>query len=175
MELKSQNFIKNYFLEKLLDTRLFFIKEHSQMKDFFEELKKVKKVLIILPVDKKEEEVAREFLPEIQHAFGRAKLSTLDLSSIRESDTNWLGVPNQKYLSKIQAENFDLLLDLNGRHIRLCAYLGALSEALMRLHIAEGKFDKIYNLHFRTDENAPLISRYQNFLSNIIRMRKKSP
>jgi len=145
------------------------------MKDFFEELKKVKKILVILPVDKNEETVAREFLPEIQQAFGQVKLSTLDLSTMRESDTNWLGIPNQKYLSRIQDENFDLLLDLNGQQNRLCTYLGALSEAPMRLHIAEGRFDKIYNLHFRTDEKVPLMSRYHNFLSNIIRMRQKSP
>ena len=144
------------------------------MKDFFEELKKVKKILVIMPVDNDAESVAREFLPEIQQAFGRVKLSTLDLSTMREGDTNWLGVPNQKYLSKIQDENFDLLLDLNEQQNRLCTYLGALSAAPMRLHIAEGKFDKIYNLHFRTEEKAPLMSKYQNFLSNMIRMRQKS-
>ena len=45
MEIKSQNFIKNYFLERLLDARLFFIKQKSDLTDFFEEVKNVKKII----------------------------------------------------------------------------------------------------------------------------------
>jgi hypothetical protein len=174
MDIKSQNFIKNYFLEKLLSARLFFIKQHKDLTDFFEEVKKVKKILIILPIDRAEEIIARKYLPEIQRVFDDAKVSTLDLSTMRKTDANWLGVPNQKYLSKIQDEEFDLLLDLNGHHDRVCAYLCALTTASMRLHISEGKFDKIYNLHFRIPRGAPLDTRYQNFLTYIRRMRQKS-
>jgi hypothetical protein len=173
METKSQNFIKNYFLEKLLEARLFFIKQKSDLTDFFEEVKKVKKMLIILPIDKSEEGVAREYLPQIQKVFGRAKISTLDLSTLRKTDTNWLGVPNNKYLANIQGEDFDLLLDLNGHHDRVCAYLCALTAAPMRLHVSEGKFDKIYNLQFRIPGGAPLSSRYQNMLAYIDLMRQK--
>ena len=173
MDIKSQNFVKNYFLEKLLEARLFFIKQKTDLTDFFEEVKKVQKILIILPIDKSEEGIARGYLPEIQRVFGKAKVSTLDLSTLRKIDTNWLGVPNQKYLANIQGEEFDLLLDLNGHHDRLCAYLCALTAAPMRLHISEGKFDKIYNLHFRIPGGAPLSSRYQNLLAYIGRMRQK--
>lgn len=149
MDIKSQNVIKDYLLEKLLETRLFFIKQKTDLTDFFEEVQKVKKILIILPIDKSEEGLAREFLPHIQKVFGKTKISTLDLSNLRKNDTNWLGVPNQKYLANIQGEEFDLLLDLNGHHDRLCAYLCALTAAPMRLHVSEGKFDKVYNLQFR--------------------------
>ena len=174
MEIKSQNFIKNYVLEKLLEARLLFMKQRNDLTDFFEEIKRVKKILIILPLDKAEEVIAREYLPEIQRAFEKVKVSTLDLSTLRKIDTNWLGVPNHKYLAKIQDEEFDLLLDLNGHHDRLCAYLCALTAAPMRMHISEGKFDKIYNLHFRIPGGAPLGSLYQNFLTYIVRMRQKS-
>jgi len=173
MDIKSNNFIKNYFLEKLLETMLFFIKQKTDLTDFFEDVKKIKKLLIILPLDRAEEIIAREYLPEIQRVFGGAKVSTLDLSTLRKSDTNWLGVPNNKYLANIQKEEFDLVLDLNGRHDRLCAYLCALTAAPMRLHVSEGKFDKIYNLHFRIPGGAPLRSRYQNLLTYMVRMRQK--
>jgi hypothetical protein len=173
METKSQNLIKNFFLERLLEARLFFIKQKSDLTNFIEEVKKVKKILIILPLDKSEEGVARQYLPKIQNVFGTAKISTLDLSTLRKTDTNWLGVPNQKYLSNIQGESFDLLLDLNGHHDRLCAYLCAITAAPMRLHISEGKFDKIYNLQFRIPGGAPLSSRYQNMLTYIDLMRQK--
>jgi len=174
MDIKSQNFIKNYFLERLLDARLFFIKHKSDLTDFFDELKNVKKILIILPLDRAEEIGARKYLPEIQRIFSKAKISTLDLSTLRKKDTNWLGVPNQKYLANIQNEDFDILLDLNGHHSRLCAYMCALTAAPMRLHISEGKFDKIYNLHFRIPGGAPLDNRYQNLLTYIERMIQKS-
>ena len=173
MESNSQNFIKNFFLPKLLDARLFFIKQRGDLTDFFVEIKNVKKILVILPIDRAEEIVAREYLPGIKEVFDKAKVSTLDLSSLHRIDTNWLGVPNQKYLSKIEDEKFDLLLDLNGHHDRLCAYLCALTAAPMRMHISEGKFDKIYNLHFRIPGGAPLGTRYQNFLTYIRRMRQK--
>ena len=174
MEVKSQNIIKNYFLERLLEARLFFIKQKSDLTDFFAEVKNAKKILIILPTDKSEEGVAREYLPQIQRVFGRAKISTLDLSTLRKNDTNWLGVPNQKYLANIQGEGFDLLLDLNGHHDRVCAYLCALTAAPMRLHVSEGKFDKIYNLQFRIPGGGPLSSRYQNMLAYINLMRQIS-
>ena len=174
MVIKSQNFIKNYLLEKFLGARLFFINQKSDLTDFFEEVKQVKTILIFLPLDRAEEVIARKYLPQIQNIFGKAKVSTLDLSTMRKTDANWLGIPNQKYLSKIQVEEFDLLLDLNGHHNRLCTYLCALISAPMKLHISEGKFDKIYNLQFRIPGGAPLDTRYQNFLTYIGRMRQKS-
>jgi len=171
--MNSQNFIKNYLLEKFLDARLFFMKQRSDLTDFFENIKKVKNILILIPVDRAEEIISREFLPEIKRVFGKAKVTTLDISSLREIDTNWLGAPNQKYLAKIQNGKFDLLLDLNGHHERICAYLCVMSAAPLRLHISEGKFDKIYNFHFRVSGSASLKSRYQNFLTYIERMRQK--
>jgi hypothetical protein len=173
METKAKNFIKNYFLQKLIDTRLFFVKEKGQLTSFFDRIKDVKKILVILPISKTEENLAREYLPQIQRVFKGAKLSTLELSTLRSSDTNWLGVPNQQYLSNIQNEAFDILIDLNGHHDRICAYLGALTQAPMRLHVCEGKFDKIYNLHFRIAADSPLSSRYQNLVSYINLMIQK--
>ena len=172
MEIKSQNFIKNYFLELFLDVRLFFIKQKTDMTNFFEDIKKVKKILIILPVDGAEEIISREYLSEIKRIFGKAKVKTLNLSTIRKNDTNWLGIPNQKYLANLQSEEFEFLLDLNGHHDKMCAYVCAHANVPMRLHISEGRYDKIYNLHFRVSENASLHSRYQNFMNHIGRMRQ---
>jgi hypothetical protein len=172
MEVNTHNIIKKYVLQKLLDTRLYFIKEHTRITNFFEEIKRVKKILIILPIEKSEETLATEYLPHIRRVFGGAKISTLDISTLRRSDTNWFGVPNNLYLSNIQNENFDLLIDLNGHHDRLCAYLGALTAAPMRLHLALGKFDKIYNLQIRVPGHASLNARYETMLSYIARMRE---
>jgi hypothetical protein len=173
MEIKSQNFIKNYVLEKFIDFRLFFIRQSTVLTDFFENIQRVKKILVILPVDRAEEIMSREYLPEIKHVFGNAKVETLDPATFRKIDTNWLGVPNQKYIAHIQNQKFDFCLDLNSHHESICAYLCARSEVPMRLHISEGRFEKIYNLHFRVSAEASLRTRYQNFLTYIGRMRQK--
>jgi len=165
--------IKNYFLEKLLDTRLYFIKEKSQEIHFIDLLQTVKKILIILPLNKNEENIARQHLPKLHDLFSGSHISTLDMSSLQRNDTNWLGIPNNQYLANIKNENFDLLIDLNSNHERICTYLGALTEAPLRLHLSEGKFNKIYNLQIRTDDKAPITTRYHNLINYLFLMRKK--
>jgi hypothetical protein len=170
MDLRSQNFIKNYFLERLLDTRLYFIRQENDETDFFGLMKKVKKILIILPIDPSEEINSRKFMKDLQALFSKTRVSTLDLSNLRKHDTNWLGIPNQLYLSQIKKEKFDLLMDLNGHHDQICAYLAALTGAPLRLHASNGKFDKIYNLEIRASGKASLIDRYQTILAYLSRM-----
>lgn len=170
MKQQSQNILKNYLLEKFLETRLLFMKDKSQQTDFLDQLKKVRKILVILPIDKDEEQIARSYLPAIQDVFTKSQISSLDLSTLRREDTNWLGVPNHHYLNNMQIENFNLLIDLNSRHDRLCAYLGALAGAELRLHAAEGKFDKIYNLHIRSPIGATLQAKYENIIHYLKRM-----
>lgn len=171
MEIRSQNFIKNYFLERLLDARLFFIREKGQETDFLDAIRNLKNILIILPIDRSDEINSRKFIKDIQSELGKIKISTLDIATLRKNDTNWLGVPNQQYLANIQKGNFDLLMDLNSFQDRVCVYLGALTEAPLRLHASRGKFDKIYNLEFRTSGEAPLNERYNNILSYLSRLR----
>ena len=173
MEIRSQNIIKNYLLERFLNTRLYFFKHENEETDFFTLLKKVKKVLIVLPIDRSEEINSRKFVKDLQELFGRARISALDLAALRKHDSNWLGVPTQQYLSQIQREKFDLLLDLNGHHDHICTYLGALAGVPLRLHASNGKFDKIYNLEIRAGGNASLHERYQTILSYLSRMLDK--
>lgn len=173
MEIRSQNFIKNYFLERLLDARLYFLSHQNEETDFFDQIKKVKRILIVLPIDRTEEINSRKFVKDLQELFGKARISTLDLASLRKHDSNWLGIPNQQYLSQIQREKFDLLMDLNGHHDRICSYLGALAGTPLRLHASNGKFDKIYNLEIRAGGGASLSERYQIILSYLSRMLTK--
>jgi hypothetical protein len=171
MEYRSQNFIKNYFLERLLDTRLFLFKQEEVETDFLEAINQVKKILVILPVDRVEEVNSRKFVKDILTTFRSAKISTFDLVNLRKIDTNWLGVPNHHYLENIQNEHFDLLIDLNGHHDRVCAYVAAFVKTPLRLHASHGKFEKIYNLEIRTAGDATLTERYQNIIIYLARMR----
>ena len=174
MEIRSQNFIKNYFLERLLDTRLYFMKEKGNETDFLDVIRKIKTILIIVPIDRSEEINSRKFIKDLQSALGKVNISTLDLTTMRKSDTNWLGVPNHHYLANIQKGGFDLIMDLNSYQDRVCVYLGALTKAPLRLHASRGKFDKIYNLEIRTAGDSSLNDRYQNILSYLSRLRDKT-
>ena len=55
MEIRSQDFIKDYFLDRLLDTRLYFMKEKGNETDFLDDIRKIKTILIIVPIDRSEE------------------------------------------------------------------------------------------------------------------------
>jgi hypothetical protein len=163
--------LKNYFLKKLVHTRLFFIKKNSQLLDFSERIKNVKKILIILPINKQEERIARSYLSKFNKLFKSSQISTLDVTSLRKSDVNWLGVPNTTYLKNIQSEDIELLIDLNGSHEYVCAYLGALTRAALRLHVSQGIFDKIYNLQFISQPHETLETRYNRALHYLELMR----
>jgi hypothetical protein len=175
MEIRSKNFIKNYFLERMLDSRLYFFKKELDETDFLGLIKNVKKILIILPINRTEEINSRKFVKDLQEVFNSARISTLDLANLRKIDTNWLGVPNQHYLKQIQHEKFNLLIDLNGHHDHICAYLAALTGAPLRLHASNGKFDRIYNLEIRSGSHASLNQRYQIILTYLSRMMGEVP
>lgn len=164
------NFLKNYFLEKLLNARLHFLKDRSEPTDFIGKLKGVRKILVIVPRDRAQEVIARKYISRLKEAFPGSKISTLDIFNLRKIDVNWLGVPHKQYLDRFQQEKFDLLIDLNTFHDELCSYFCAVINTEIRLHICEGKYDKIYNLHVRTDSNTSLEKRYAELLTKLTRL-----
>jgi hypothetical protein len=167
----STTILKNYFLDKLLEVRLLFIREKSQITDFLLQLKSVKKVLIILPRDRAEEVYARKYLTQIRQLFKGTRISTLDVFSLRKMDTNWLGMPNQDFINKLHDEKFDLIVDLNSFHDRLCTFLGATTGAPMRLHVMPGKYEKIYNLQFRVHKSASMDVRFRILINYLAKFR----
>jgi hypothetical protein len=172
MAMSSSGFIKNYVLHKLLNTRLYFLRENTEVTDFIQKVKRVKKILIILPRDRAQEVEARRYIPELRQAFPRAGISTLDILSLRKNDVNWLGVPNTFFLNKFRTENFEMIIDINDRHDALCSYLAAFIGAPMRIHLVQGKFDKIYNLHFRASSDTSFAGRFNNMIGSLNKMKK---
>jgi hypothetical protein len=174
MSAVSSNFIKNYFLEKMISARLYFLKQQGELLDFFERMQSVEKLLIILPRDRAEEVYARQFVNRIHEVFQGAKFSTLDVGSLRKSDVNWLGVPNAQFLTKIQEEKFDLVIDINSHHDHLCTFLGVFTNAPLRMHVTEGKFDKFYNIHIRSESQVRGDVRFKNMINYLDRIRHMS-
>jgi hypothetical protein len=174
MSSTSTNFLKNYFLEKMISTRLYLLKNRGEVTDFFDKIRSVNKLLVIIPRDRAEEVYARQFVTRIHEVFEPAKFSTLDVCSIRKSDANWLGVPKNAFLTKLQDEEFDLVIDVNSHHDHLCTFLGVFTNAPLRMHVTEGKFDKFYNIHIRSEPSTRTEIRFKNMINYLAKIRKMS-
>jgi hypothetical protein len=164
--------IKNYLLDRLLVNRFFLSKQRNEITDYFRQLSESKKILIILPIDIQKNNLINEFKSNLADIFPKSSISTFDITSLRKSDMNWLGVPGKEYLNRIREEAFDLLIDLNEKQDRICTYLSALSNAPMRIQFSEGKFDKIYNLQIRTDLKASLNLKIQTLFNYLVQFSK---
>lgn len=164
--------IKSYTLGKYLNLRLKMLERQERAYDFAAELKKVQKCLVILPDQNETDGSNQDFLKRLTHIFPQARISTFVSSSLRKEDINWLGVPNEKYLKTIRDEHFDLVVDLNPVQDKIAVYLSALSNAPMRLNLASGAYDKVYNLHFRTSEDKKTAQRLENIGTYIEFLKK---
>lgn len=171
MDLFSPNFIKKYFLEKLLNLRLYLMREKSEITNFPEKFRSVKKVLILLPRDRAEEIIARKYISKFNKIFKLTQISVFDIFNLREKDVNWLGIPNAFFISKYRDEKFDLLIDLNSYHDTVCTYLGALIGPPLRVHFSHGKYDKIYNIQINLGNQLAIDARYNNFIEYLARLR----
>jgi len=165
-------FVKNYLLERLLVNRFFLAKQKNEITDYSRQLSEAKKILIILPVIYQNVQLINDFKSNLADAYPKSSISTFGITSLRKSDMNWLGVPGKEYLIRLREEKFDLLIDLNEQQDRVCTYLSALSNAPMRIHFSEGKFDRIYNLQIRTEITAPLNVKIQTLINYLAKFSK---
>lgn len=164
--------LKNYFLDKLVAASLYLLNQKYPITDFITEVGRIKKILIILPATAHSDKTVQDFMTNLQKEFPHSQISTFDTSMLRKNDVNWLQVPNKEYLNHIRQEEFDLLIDINFEHDRICTYLGALSNAPMRIHLAEGRFDNVYNLCIRTGEDTPLNIRFETLINYLSQLNK---
>ena len=164
------NFFKDFLLEKLLSTRLYLMKQQTEPTDFIGKIKNVRKILVIVPRNRALEVLTRKYVARLKEAFPGSRLASLDTLSLKKTDVNWMGVPNEQFIDRFRKEKYDLLIDLNTYHDTLCSYLCSMAEADIRLHICEGRYDKIYNLHIRTDSNTSLERRYTELLDKLTKL-----
>jgi hypothetical protein len=167
-----KNIIKNAFLHKYLNFRLKLLQKHDRAYNFATELKNVQKILVILPTDQEYTQYIQNFVKNLGDQFKQAKISTFVSSTLRKTDLSWLGLPNEQYLNIIREENFDLVVDVNTEQDQICSYLCALSGAPMRLNLASGNYDTIYNLHFRSSPNKNLDEKLNNVISYLTHLIK---
>ena len=167
--------VKESVLGKIINIRLKMISQQDRTYDFSVQLGKTEKILIIIPSGNEYSVTIQNFIKQIGQIFKKAKVSTFVNSSLRKNDLNWLGVPNDQYLKVIRDEQFDLVVDLNTKQDKISSYLCALSGAAMRINLASGDFDHLYNLHFRIkDLSSSIEEQLQNMISYLDFLINKS-
>jgi hypothetical protein len=168
------NPLKNILLTKFLNFRLKILQGQERIYDFSSELKKVEKILVILPSTEEYTSTMQNFVKRLAEIFEKARVSTFISSSLRKTDISWLGVPNEQYLKIIRDEHFDLVVDVNINQDRICAYICALSGAPMRLNLASGEYDFVYNLQFRANLQKQLDEQLNNIISYFIFLKNQN-
>lgn len=168
------NPVKIFLLNQVVNFRLKMFHKYERTYDFIEEVKKVKKILIILPANDEYSNQLQKFIKEINQTFNKSSISTFATSTLRKNDLIWFGVPNEKYLNLIREEGFDLVIDANIVQDKVCSYLCALSGAQLRLNLSSGPYDHIYNLHFRTGLDKPIPNRLSNIVTYLYHLKNKT-
>jgi hypothetical protein len=162
--------LKLVLLENYLDVRLKLISDKNEIYNFPELVNKMQNVLIILPLHA--EEIIQTFPSRLYLTLPQAKISTFDLKGLRKIDCNWLGVPNEHYLNQVRDGSFDLVIDLNTIPNKMCSYITAFSGASMRINLVSGRYDHIYNLFIRSDNNKTLEQKLDNIIKYLQKLKK---
>jgi hypothetical protein len=166
-------YIKELLLSKFINLRLRLIKDTDRLCSYPEDILKIHHVLVMTPTDEDDSPQCRQFLASLYDIFRNVRVSTFQKNSLRREDVNWLGVPNKAYLSKLQEDQFDLIIDLNSEQDKINVYLAVLSGAGVRLHLAPGKYDPYYNLQLRYSENKSKAEKYENILNYLKNLNVK--
>jgi len=164
--------IKSYLLNKILTARLSGFKEDQLLKNFMTDMKEVKKILVVTPPQQAVNQTIFLFIKNLKKEFQESKIATFELPMLKKDDVNWLGIPTVAYLSSFKDEKYDLLIDINTDHDIICTFIGAFCNIPMRIHLSAGRFDNIYNLHIRTEENAPLSTRYNTMALYLSKLKQ---
>jgi hypothetical protein len=159
------NFIKNYMLDKYLDLKLKMLKDENLLCSFPEDIKKIKRVYIIPDMDEIDDHNLQNFQNSLRKLFPNVRITLFQKKKLTVSNQNTIGAPNKAYLGRIKEDAYDLLIDLNLVQNKICSFIAANSGAPIRLNLASGDYDHVYNLHFRTGESKSTEERYNNILN----------
>ncbi|MBN2426454.1 MAG: hypothetical protein JXR46_06345 [Calditrichaceae bacterium] len=162
--------IKKIILEKYLEVRLKLITDKTDAYNFPALINNLKNALIILP--QHTEKFIHEFPSRLYSAFPGINISTFDISGLRKSDCNWLGVPHVHYLDQVRDGNFDMVIDLNLIPDKICSYITAFSGALIKINLVSGPYDHIYNLQIKSAENKSIPEKLENIIKYLYVLKK---
>ncbi len=157
--------LKNILLDNYLSWRLKHLKAIPRAHDFSKELREVKQILIVLPETISLDDIQPTFVQQLYEIFGQnVRISTFEKRTFRKEDSTWLGLPKKEYMDIFASEQIDLVIDLNESEDKFCTYVCALLPAPIKVNLAPGTFDHVYNLHIRSDGSKPLAHRLETII-----------
>ncbi len=163
------NWFKAILTNRFIRRKFSRLNLNAAVENFPELVKRVGRILVILPSSTSLESGSNIFTSRLYDLFGEVQVSTFNRTSLRETDVNWYGLPSDRYLENIRSEKFDMVIDLNSTPDYICSYLVALSGARLRLNLISTEYDQAYNLHFRSDRK----QNPQELTKNILEQLKK--
>lgn len=173
--------IKLKRLCKRLDTRAL---------EFPGSLARPKHVLVCLPGGLRQLTLLKQFLPQIQGTFAKAKITLLALPGVRvhdiyprkgfqilspaESQCTWSGLPRKDYVALLKKQAFDLVLDMNLESSRFTR--GVLLHLPEAVRIGRGNHlgRPYYNLEIKTKYLRDEHNIYRSILTMVQRLRRSA-
>lgn len=161
------NPLKKRLRRTYLNAKLKWSGKQKDMYDFAEQIKMIRRILVLMPEDKSLRPAAESFLKKLAGLFHGVQFETFVKSQLTEKDLNWFGVPDQAFLNHLQQKQYGLLIDLNPSPDQLYSYLTANSGAPVRLNLCESPYDYIYNLHIRPNRSKPFAGQLDTVLVHL--------
>ncbi len=134
--------------------------------DFPKALNKPNNILVCLPKGLRELTVVKQFLPTITEMFKNAKVTLISTPGIKVTDIyprkgfnilsptsdqlTWSGLPKKSYISNLQDNKFDMVIDLNFEESSFVS--GILLGFPKALRVGKGNHlgEPYYNLEIKT-------------------------
>ncbi len=156
-------------------TTMRFRKTQDSVLSFAGAISQSKRVLVIMPLDRRELLTALGFIEMLKRTFPEEHITivaddrgmeTMRLMPkshfvhIKESDLNTFFQPRQEFLARIRDRQFDLTIDLNLDLVLPSAYICRESNAAIRVGFRGPSSDNFYNFQIQPD---PTLSRKDIF------------
>lgn len=88
--------------------------------------------------------------------------STAEILRMKPNDVNFLGIPRQNLIEKMQQMNIDLVIDMSPQFNPLSAYLTLISQARIRVgFVGEEIAEKVFNLLIAPKPEHSKIEKYR--------------
>ncbi|HDP99531.1 MAG TPA: hypothetical protein ENN22_10175 [bacterium] len=151
----------------------------NRVVDFIDAFSSAKSILLLMPDNPEEFEIAHKFLKHIERDFFRARILYLIRDSylqqlnekqrhgtifVAKDDINPFGLPKRKLKHKIMATHYDIVIDLNQNFHPLSTYLCRKTDAALKVCLENQEREPFYNFSVRTQIETALAEKYKKLL-----------
>jgi hypothetical protein len=166
--------IKKEIIYKLLSLYL-KIRHKDEIIDIKKSFVNSKKILIFLPPNKEQFEIALSYLPRIKEIFKEREIVYILPDTFQnlfkekfqgnpfyyqQKDITYFSLPSKKLLDFIKKEKFDISICLNPAFDIFSAYTCLRSEAKLRIGLYDEKGEDYFNFQVKKDGDKLLSERY---------------